>query len=48
MLDKPLSYGVDPTKQTRYKPVKDCTYWLVLDSFNNWNIIYFDNLTAPN
>ena len=26
-------------KQDRYKPVTKCTYWPVLGSFNNWNII---------
>ena len=26
-------------KKERYKPVTNCTYWPVLGSFNNWNII---------
>ena len=26
-------------KQDCYKPVTKCTYWPVLGSFNNWNII---------
>ena len=28
-------------KQERYKPVNNCTYWPVLDSFNNWKIFLF-------
>ena len=43
MLDKPWYYGVEPTKQLRYQPVFDWTYWNGLDSFNNWNIIQFTN-----
>ena len=30
-----------PHKQQRYQPFKNCTYWPVLGSFNNWNIIQF-------
>ena len=26
-------------KQERYQPVTKFTYWPVLDSFNNWNIL---------
>ena len=39
MLDKPCIYGILSDKQDRYKPVTKCTYWPVLGSFNNWNII---------
>ena len=39
MLDKPWIYGIPPEKQKRYKPVTKCTYWPVLGSFNNWNMI---------
>ena len=39
MLDKPWISGIQLEKQERYKPVTKCTYWTVLGSFNNWNII---------
>ena len=39
MLDKPWISGISSDKQERYKPVTKCTYWPVLVSFNNWNII---------
>ena len=26
-----------------YEPVKDCTYWTVLGSLKNWNIVKFSN-----
>ena len=39
MLDKPCIYGISSNKQDCYKPVTKCTYWPVLGSFNNWNII---------
>ena len=41
MLDKPWIIGSDPTRKTRYQPVEDCTYWPVLGSFHNWNVIQF-------
>ena len=39
MLDKPWISGISSDKQERYKPVTKCTYWSLLGSFNNWNII---------
>ena len=39
MLDKPWIYGIPSEKKESYKPVTNCTYWLVLGSLNNWNII---------
>ena len=39
MLDKPWISGISSDKKERYKPVTKCTYWPVLGSFNNWNII---------
>ena len=39
MLYKPWISGIPPEKQERYKPVTKCTYWPVLGSFKNWNII---------
>ena len=39
MLDKPCISGISSDKQERYKPVTNFTYWPVLGSFNNRNII---------
>ena len=39
MLDNPWIYSISLDKQEHYKPVTNCTYWPVLGSFNNWNII---------
>ena len=39
ILDKPWIYGIPSEKQERYKPDTKCTYWPVLGSFNNLNII---------
>ena len=39
MLYKPWIPDLAPEKQPRYRPVIDCSYWPVLGSFNNWNII---------
>ena len=39
MLDKPFISGISLDKQERYKHVTKCTYWPVLGSFNNWDII---------
>ena len=41
MLDKPGISVIQPYEKERYKPVTKCTYWLLLGSFNNWNIIQF-------
>ena len=41
MLDKPWISGIPSDEQERYKPVTNCTYWPLLGSFNNWNIIQF-------
>ena len=38
-MDNPWAYKVYPNKQPCYQPVVDCTYWHVLGSFNNSNII---------
>ena len=43
MLYKPWDPGVVPPNQPCYQLGQDCTYWLVLDIFNNWNIIIFNN-----
>ena len=39
MLDKPWISGIPSEKQERYQQVTKSTYWPVLGSFNNWNII---------
>ena len=41
VLEKPWVHGSPPQQQTSYQPVTDFTYWSVLGSFNNWNIITF-------
>ena len=41
MLYKPWIYGIPLDEQECYKPVTKCTYWPVLGSFNDWNIIQF-------
>ena len=43
MLDQPLIYGIPSKKQTYYQPVADCTYWPVLCSFKNLNIIHMSS-----
>ena len=47
MLDKPLISGIPPDEQERYKPIIKCTYWTVLGSFNNWNIIQLSHKSNP-
>ena len=39
MLDKIWTSGISSDKQERYKPVTKCTYWPVLGSFKDWDII---------
>ena len=46
-LDKPWNTGVSQHHQPRYQPVKYCTYWIVLGSFNNWKIIQFSYKSTP-
>ena len=47
ILDKPWIYGITSTKQAHYKPVTNCTYWPVLGSYNNWNIINLTPKSIP-
>ena len=47
MLDKPLISDIPSYKQERYKPVNKCTYWPVVVSFNNWNIIQLSQKSTP-
>ena len=39
MIDRPWIFSISSDKQERYKPVTKCTYWSLLGSFSNWNII---------
>ena len=45
MLDKPWYICSEPNRQPLYQPVEDCTYWPILLSLNNWEIILFTNKT---
>ena len=43
LLDKPWVTGFTPQQQPPYQPVTYFTYWAVIGSFNNWNIITLSN-----
>ena len=43
MLDKTWAHDVAHAQQPRYHPVIGCTYWTMLGSLNDWNIIKFKN-----
>ena len=47
MLYKHLISGIPSDKQDRYKLVTNCTYWPVLGSFNNCNIIQLSQKSTP-
>ena len=47
IVGKPWIYGIYSKKQTRYQPVTNCTYWPVIGSFNNWNIIHLSQKPTP-
>ena len=47
MVDQPCIYGILKKKQARYQPVTDCTYWPVLGSYKNWNIINLKPKSTP-
>ena len=44
MLDKPWIYGITSKKQARFTK---CTYWTVLGSYNNCNIIELTPKSTP-
>ena len=46
-LDKPWISRRPPNEQDCYKPVTKCTYWTVLGSFNNCNIIQLPQKSTP-
>ena len=47
ILDKTWITGIPSDKKERYKPVTKCTYWPVLGSFKNWNIIQLSQKSTP-
>ena len=47
MIDKPCISGIPSKKQARYQPVTNSTYWTVLVSYNNWNIIELTSKSTP-
>ena len=47
MLEKPWISGIPLDEQERYRPFTKCTYWPVLGSFNNWNIIQLSHKSTP-
>ena len=47
ILDKPWISGIPSDEQERHKPVTKCTYWQVLGSFNNCNIIQLSQKSTP-
>ena len=47
ILDKPWISGIPPDEQVCYKPVTKCTYWPVLGSLKNWNIIQLSQKSTP-
>ena len=47
MLDNPWISGIPSYEQYRYKPVTKCTYWPLLGSFNNWEIIQLSQKSTP-
>ena len=38
-IEQPWIPVLTAQQQPSYQPIKDCTYWPVFGSFNNWNII---------
>ena len=48
VLYKPWVIVSDPTRKPCYQPVVDFTYWSMLGSLNNWNIIQFTNKKTTN
>ena len=47
LLDKPWISGIPSDEKEHYKSVIKCTYWPVLGSFKNWNIIQFPQNLTP-
>ena len=47
MMYKPCIDVILSKKQARYQPVANCTYWPVLGSYNNCNIIELTPKSIP-
>ena len=47
ILDKPWISGIPSKKQARHQPVTNCTYWPVILSYNNVNIIDITPKSTP-
>ena len=47
ILDQLWIYGIPSKKQTCSQPLIDCTYWPVLVSYKNWNIIHLTPKSTP-
>ena len=47
ILLKTWIYGILSKKQAHYQPVTNCTYWPVMGSYNNWNIIELTPKSTP-
>ena len=47
MIEKPWISGTPSDEQESYKPVTKCTYWQVLGSFKNWDIILLSQKSTP-
>ena len=47
ILEKPWLSGIPSKKQARYQPVTNYTYWPVLGSYNNCNIIELTPKSIP-
>ena len=47
MLDKHWIYCIQSTKQARFEPIINCTYWPVLVPYNNWTIIDLTPKSIP-
>ena len=47
MLDQQWLSGFQSTKQARYQPVINFTYWTGLGPYNNWNIIHLTPKSIP-
>ena len=47
MIYQPWIYGISSDEKERYKPVTKCTYWPLLGSFKNCNIIQLSQKSTP-
>ena len=47
ITDQPWISGIPLKQKARYQPIKYCTYWPVLGSYNNWNTIHLTPKSTP-